>query len=81
MCDRAVSALDHNQQRTEASDDNRPRAHTVSRARHVQADGAAALLPLASISRSDAILSILFGEPQRRFESRLDEGKIEVRSP
>jgi hypothetical protein len=79
MCDRAVSALDHNQQRTEASDDIRTRAHTVSRARHVQADGTAAL-SLASISRSDGIPSILFGEPQRRFESRLDEGKIEVHS-
>ena len=71
--------LDHNQLRTEASDDNRTRAPTVSRARHVQADGTAAL-SLASISRSDGILSILFGEPQQRFESRLDEGEIEVRS-
>jgi hypothetical protein len=66
-------------QRTEASDDNPTRAHTVSRARHVQADGAAAL-PLASTSRSDGTLSILFGEPQRRFECRLREGKIEGRS-
>jgi hypothetical protein len=52
----------------------------LSRVRHVQAEGAAAL-PLASISRSDGTLSFLFGEPQRRFEARLREGEIEVRLP
>jgi hypothetical protein len=80
MCDIAVSALDHNQQRTESSDDDQTRAHMVSRARHVQADGTTGHY-LANISRSEGILSVLFGEPQRRFESRLREGKIEVRSP
>jgi hypothetical protein len=74
MCDSAVSAPDHSQQRTEASDDNPTRTHTVSRARHVEADGAAAL-SLANISRSDGILSVLFREPQRRFESPLTKGR------
>ena len=53
---------------------------TRSAARRVQADGAAAL-PRASISRSDGTLSVPFGEPQRRFGSRLREGETEVRSP
>ena len=34
-----------------------------------------------SPARSGGSLSVLFGAPQRRFESRLREGKIEVRSP
>jgi dihydrofolate reductase len=67
------------QQRKEAPDDDRAGV-PIARARHVQADGAAAL-PLANISRSDGILSVLFGEPKRRFESLLRGGKTEVRSP
>jgi hypothetical protein len=33
-----------------------------------------------SPARSDGTLSVLFAEPQRRFESRLREVKIEMRS-
>jgi hypothetical protein len=31
--------------------------------------------------RSDGTIGALFGEPRRRFESRLREGEMEVRSP
>ena len=68
------------QRRTGIPDRDRPEPHPVRCASRVRANVAAAL-PLASIPRSDGTLSALFGEPQRRLESRIREGKMEVRSP